>query len=113
MRARVVGLVLGLVAVGAFGTSQAVAGGAHQARRLPRVVIGSYSGIRPKVVAFSGDGGNIVGKLRWRWTRRSATGHGTSDIQGCVPNCATGDREARCDDREVFSAAARTLHEGR
>jgi hypothetical protein len=90
MRVRVVGMVLGVVAVGAFGTSHAVAGSAGETHRLPRVVIGSYSGIKPKVVAFSGDGGNIVGRLKWRWTRASATGHGTSDIQGCVPNCAQG-----------------------
>lgn len=90
MRARLVAVCLGVVAVGGIGTSQAVAGGAHKSHPLPRVVIGSYSGIKPEVVSFSGDGGNVVLKLKWRWTDTIAVGHGTSFIQGCVPNCATG-----------------------
>jgi hypothetical protein len=90
MRARLVAMCLGLAAVGVFGTSEAAAGSAHTSHTLPRVVIGQYSGVKPKVVAFSGDSGNIVTKLKWRWTNTVAVGHGTSDIQGCVPNCATG-----------------------
>ena len=54
------------------------------------MIAGSYSGIKPRVVGFSADGGNIVGDLKWRWTQTSAVGQGTSDIQGCVPNCAEG-----------------------
>jgi hypothetical protein len=90
MRTRLISMCLGLVAVGALCTTQAVAGRAHASRALPKVVIGSYTGIKPKNVAFSGDGGNIVGKLKWRWTDTIAVGHGISDIQGCKPNCAAG-----------------------
>jgi hypothetical protein len=90
MRARLVAVCLGLLVICGWGTSLAVAVSARKAHRLPRVVIGSYSGLRPKLVAFSGDGGNIVGKLKWRWTQKTAKGRGTSDIQGCVPNCAMG-----------------------
>jgi hypothetical protein len=82
-------------------TAQANAGGAFTARpssapaaraqRLPHLVAGSYSGIRPRGIFFSGDSGNIVLQIKWaRWTQTTAVGHGTSDIQGCVPNCADG-----------------------
>lgn len=90
MRARLVAMCLVLAALGAFSTSQAGARRARESRALPKVVIGSYSGIKPKIVGFSGDAGNIVGRLKWRWTATIAVGHGTSDIQGCVPNCAQG-----------------------
>lgn len=65
-------------------------GEATAAPALPKLIVGSYSGIKPETIAFSGDGGNIVGKLTWTWTQTSAVGHGVSDIQGCVPNCAEG-----------------------
>lgn len=60
-------------------------------RGLPMFIYGSDQAIRPRNVAFSGDGGNIVGNLRWSsWTTLRATGAGRSNMQGCVPDCATG-----------------------
>lgn len=61
------------------------------ARGLPVFVLGGYRGRRPRTIGFSGDGGNIVGGLRWSsWTQSHAVASGWSDIQGCVPDCATG-----------------------
>ncbi len=58
---------------------------------LPKLLAGSYSGIRPRDVDFSGDAGNIVINIRWqRWTHTSALGHGTSNILNCIPSCANG-----------------------
>jgi hypothetical protein len=58
---------------------------------LPMFIFGSYHGLRPRSIYFSGDGGNIVGNLRWsNWTLSHATGEGQSDMQGCIPDCATG-----------------------
>jgi hypothetical protein len=51
----------------------------------------AYSGIEPQYVQFSGDAGNVVTAISWSsWTATKATGTGTMDIQGCVPDCATG-----------------------
>jgi hypothetical protein len=51
----------------------------------------AYSGIEPQYVQFSGDAGNVVAAISWSsWTATKATGTGTMDIQGCVPDCATG-----------------------
>ena len=72
-------------------TSQAFAVPVHQSRALPRLLAGQYSGIKPREIDFSGDGGNVVAKIKWtRWTQTTAVGNGTSEIQGCVPNCAQG-----------------------
>jgi hypothetical protein len=101
MRRHLVAITLGLASAGGALTAQANAGGAFTARpssapaaraqRLPHLVAGSYSGIRPRGIFFSGDSGNIVLQIKWaRWTQTTAVGHGTSDIQGCVPNCADG-----------------------
>ena len=80
-----------LAAAGAALTSHAAAEPAHEARALPRLIAGSYSGIKPRSIFFSGDSGDIVLKIKWtRWTQTTAVGHGTSNIQGCVPNCAQG-----------------------
>ena len=91
-----------LAALGAVRATAAPAriGGAHggvadaghrSARGLPVLVLGGYRGRRPRTIGFSGDGGNIVGGLRWSsWTPSHATGNGWSDIQGCVPDCASG-----------------------
>jgi hypothetical protein len=52
-------------------------------------VVGSYTGMKPSSISFSADAGNIVGDIAWTsWTPTGATGHGTSDIDSCVPNCA-------------------------
>ncbi len=59
--------------------------------QLPIVTMGSWSGMKPSTIDFSGDGGNIVTGIAWSsWTASSAFGQGTSNIQGCVPNCAQG-----------------------
>jgi hypothetical protein len=51
----------------------------------------AYSGIEPQYVQFSGDAGNVVAAISWSsWTATRATGTGTVDLQGCVPDCATG-----------------------
>lgn len=58
---------------------------------LPIVTIGTYSGRKPAVIAFSGDAGNVVVDIAWTsWTPTSATGEGTSAWNSCVPNCAQG-----------------------
>jgi hypothetical protein len=58
---------------------------------LPTLDAGSYSGIRPSTLDFSGDAGNIVTGITWSsWSAAGAVGQGTSNIQGCVPNCAQG-----------------------
>jgi hypothetical protein len=58
---------------------------------LPMFVFGPYRGLRPRNIYFSGDGGDIVGELRWSsWTSSHATGEGQSNVQGCVPDCASG-----------------------
>jgi hypothetical protein len=91
MRSRLALITLCLAATGALVAGDATAAPAHTPQPLPRLIVGSYSGIKPKVIGFSGDGGNIVTELRWkRWNQTTAVGHGTSDLQGCVPNCAQG-----------------------
>jgi serine/threonine protein kinase len=56
---------------------------------LPVLVAGTYTGMKPSSISFSADAGNIVGDIAWTsWTPTGATGHGTSDIDSCVPNCA-------------------------
>jgi hypothetical protein len=89
MRTRLTILSVGVI-VAAVGVPQALASGARQAAALPKLIAGPYSGIKPRIVDFSGDAGNIVTGLTWKWTPTQATGHGTSNIQGCVPNCAAG-----------------------
>ncbi len=61
------------------------------ASALPKLLAGSYSGIRPRDVFFSGDAGNIVINIRWQhWNHTSGVGHGTSNILSCIPDCAQG-----------------------
>jgi hypothetical protein len=58
---------------------------------LPIVIIGSYAGVKPATIDFSGDAGNVVTGISWSvWTTSQATGEGASGIQSCVPNCAQG-----------------------
>src|ERR1700722_159763 len=91
MRRYLAPIALGLIAAVAVLTTDAIAAPAHESRALPRLIAGSYSGIRPRAIFFSGDAGNVVTKIKWtRWTQTTAVGHGTSNIQGCVPNCAQG-----------------------
>ena len=56
---------------------------------LPVLTVGSYVGLRPTEIAYSGDATNVVTGLTWSsWTATGATGTGTSDIDSCVPSCA-------------------------
>ena len=56
---------------------------------LPVLVVGSYSGMKPAEIAYSGDSTNVVTGMTWSsWTATGATGTGTSDIDSCVPSCA-------------------------
>jgi hypothetical protein len=91
MRSRLAPIALCLAAAGAIVSGEATAAPAHKPRALPKLIVGTYSGIKPQVIAFSGDSGNIVTKIKWkRWNQTTAVGHGTSNLQGCVPNCAQG-----------------------
>lgn len=61
------------------------------ARALPKLLAGSFSGIRPRDVAFSAEAGNIVTNITWQhWNHTSGVGHGTSNILSCIPDCADG-----------------------
>jgi serine/threonine protein kinase len=56
---------------------------------LPVLTVGSYTGVMPKEIAYSGDATNVVTGISWSsWTATEASGQGTSDIDSCVPNCA-------------------------
>jgi serine/threonine protein kinase len=56
---------------------------------LPVLTAGSYTGMKPTEIAFSGDATNVVTKISWTsWTATGASGTGTSDIDSCNPNCA-------------------------
>jgi hypothetical protein len=58
---------------------------------LPVFIAGKWTGTKPSEIDFSGDAGNIVTRVQWsRWTPALAVGEGTSGIQSCVPNCASG-----------------------
>ncbi|HET9972243.1 MAG TPA: hypothetical protein VFQ68_28680, partial [Streptosporangiaceae bacterium] len=57
--------------------------------QLPVLTVGSYTGMKPTEIAYSGDSTNIVSKITWSsWTATGATGQGTTDINSCNPNCA-------------------------
>jgi serine/threonine protein kinase len=56
---------------------------------LPVLTVGSYNGMNPSQIDFSGDSGNVVTGIAWAsWTSTAATGSGKSDIDSCVPSCA-------------------------
>jgi serine/threonine protein kinase len=64
---------------------------AGNSSQLPVVTIGTYTGIEPSEIGFSGDGGNVVTAMSWvSWTATGATGIGTSGIDNCIPDCASG-----------------------
>lgn len=55
------------------------------------VTLGTWTGVKPRIIYFSGDAGNIFRATSWSgWGTSQATANGTVDIQGCVPNCASG-----------------------
>lgn len=58
---------------------------------LPVFIAGRWTGTKPSEIDFSGDAGNIVTGIHWSlWTPTTAVGEGTSGIQSCVPDCASG-----------------------
>lgn len=72
-------------------TPKAVAAPPAAAAPTPVLNVGNYTGIKPGEIAFSGDGGYIITGITWSiWGPNEADGTGTSNIQGCVPDCATG-----------------------
>ncbi len=72
-------------------TSTATTSQTQAAAPLPRFSAGTYTGIKPSEIDFSGDGGNIVTRISWStWTATRANGKGLSDIQSCVPSCVQG-----------------------
>jgi hypothetical protein len=57
--------------------------------QLPVLTVGSYTGMKPTEIGYSGDATNVVTAITWSsWTAAGATGQGTSDIDSCTPNCA-------------------------
>lgn len=68
------------------------AGTASRPAALPQLKPDSGSPvIRPSVIAFSADGGNIVTQLTWSvWNQHEAIGNGTRTLESCKPNCAQG-----------------------
>jgi serine/threonine protein kinase len=57
--------------------------------QVPVLTVGSYTGMKPTEIAYSGDSTNVVTKITWSsWTAAGATGQGTSDIDSCNPSCA-------------------------
>jgi hypothetical protein len=51
----------------------------------------TWTGIKPPMIGFSGDSGNIVESITWPvWTWEEALGHGTWGYDSCVPDCASG-----------------------
>jgi serine/threonine protein kinase len=71
------------------GQPAASTSGPSSSTALPVLAVGSYSGMRPTEIAYSGDATNVVTGLTWSsWTASGATGTGTSDIDSCVPSCA-------------------------
>jgi hypothetical protein len=58
---------------------------------LPVFLAPGYDGRDPVDIYLSGDAGNIVTNLEWStWTGVEAVGYGTSNKEGCVPDCAAG-----------------------
>jgi hypothetical protein len=58
---------------------------------LPVFLAPGYDGRNPVDIYLSGDAGNIVTNLEWSsWSGVEAVGHGTSNQEGCVPDCASG-----------------------
>jgi hypothetical protein len=64
---------------------------APKAAAAPAILsVTGYSGTSPGEVNFSGDASYIITNITWSWGASEASGTGISDIQGCVPGCATG-----------------------
>jgi len=58
---------------------------------LPTATLGTWTGIGPRVMQFSGDAGNVVSGITWStWSGSGASGVGTWGYDDCVPDCARG-----------------------
>jgi hypothetical protein len=58
---------------------------------LPIARFSNWNGVKPSVIYFSGDAGNIVSGITWSsWTGDSAVGQGMWGYDDCNPNCAQG-----------------------
>jgi hypothetical protein len=58
---------------------------------LPTATLGTWTGIEPTLMQFSGDAGNIVTDIGWSsWTDNAAVGEGSWGYDDCVPDCAGG-----------------------
>ena len=58
---------------------------------LPTATLGTWTGIEPTLMQFSGDAGNIVTDIDWSsWNDISAVGEGTWGYDDCIPDCAQG-----------------------
>ena len=58
---------------------------------MPILSVQNFSGTNPGQIDLSGDASYIITGITWSsWGPDTATGTGTSNIQGCVPNCAQG-----------------------
>jgi hypothetical protein len=61
------------------------------AAALPIAKFSNWSGIKPSVIYFSGDAGNIVSGIVWSvWASDVAIGQGEWGYDDCNPNCAQG-----------------------
>jgi hypothetical protein len=89
MRARLLALLTLLAAT--IGMVYAVALANAASKRTPVLIAGSWTGRRPVDIDISGDGGNIITRIRWpAWKNSYAYRVGTSNIQGCIPDCSSG-----------------------
>ena len=58
---------------------------------LPTATLGTWTGIEPSLMQFSGDAGNIVTNIAWSsWNYHSAVGEGEWGYDDCIPDCAQG-----------------------
>ena len=58
---------------------------------VPIATLGTWTGIEPALMQFSGDAGNIVTDIEWSsWNDSSAVGEGTWPYDDCIPDCAGG-----------------------
>lgn len=58
---------------------------------LPVVSFHGFCGVRPSSIDVSGDAGNVITSIAWSmWSTSGAEGVGTSMIQSCVTDCASG-----------------------
>jgi len=58
---------------------------------LPTATLGTWTGVEPTLLQFSGDAGNIVTDIEWSsWNDNAAVGEGSWGYDNCTPDCAGG-----------------------